>query len=184
MLLDGWGKPRGRRGGLISSDLQTLRSLVTFSQAETQEEAGYTPCLFFFCLFFFTPAFSLRFFLHVHTLKASQRSPFSLSHTWRHTHKTYAHTHTHTPNACVHTPKLSLATELPLQWDHRFKNKAVGLKSSILTSRNISQMPLYFPSQSNKLSARYLKCRQVEHKLNTYLAFENICTTFTCFFAT
>lgn len=38
------GEPRGRRGGLISSDLQTLPSLVTFSQAETQEEAGYTLC--------------------------------------------------------------------------------------------------------------------------------------------
>lgn len=119
------GKPWGRRGRLISSDLQTLRSLVTFSQAETQEDAGYTLC-------FFTPAFSLRFFLHVHTeahthskparQAGRQRSPFFLSHTLK-------RTHTNTPNACVHTPRLSLATELPLQWDHCFKNKAVGFKS-------------------------------------------------------
>lgn len=89
---------------------------LPFSQAETQEDAaGYT-------LGFFTPAFSLRFFFcmytqtHTHSKPASTHPPFSVSHSETHTH----------PNSCIHTPRLSLATELPLQWDHRFKNKAVG----------------------------------------------------------
>lgn len=49
-----------------------------------------TRCVFFF----FTPAFSLRFFLQVHTLKASQHSPFSLSYTETHTQNQCMHTHT------------------------------------------------------------------------------------------
>lgn len=42
----GWGgKPEEGGGRLIGGDLQTLCSLVTFSQAEAAEQAGYT--LFF-----------------------------------------------------------------------------------------------------------------------------------------
>ena len=56
--------------------------------------------LFFFCLYF-TPSFSLRFFffLHVHTVKAGQRTPPFLSHSLRHTQNIRTHTqcmHTHT----------------------------------------------------------------------------------------
>lgn len=41
------GRPKGGRGeDLISGDLQTLRSPVTFSQADTQEEAGCTSLFF------------------------------------------------------------------------------------------------------------------------------------------
>lgn len=39
------GKPEEGGGRLIGGDLQTLCSLVTFSQAEAAEQAGYT--LFF-----------------------------------------------------------------------------------------------------------------------------------------
>lgn len=75
------------------------------------------------CVFFFFSrqhlvwGFSYKF---THSKPASQHSPFSLSHT-----------ETHTQNQCMHThtPRRSLATELPLQWDHCFKNKAVGFKS-------------------------------------------------------
>lgn len=126
------GKPRGRRGGLISSDLQTLRSLVTFSQAETQEEAGYT----LFCFFsrqHLVWGFSYKF---THSKPAS--TPPFLSHTLKHTHKT---------NACIHTPRSSLATELPLQWDHCFKNKAVGFKS-----RNI--LKTFFIFLSNQTASQ------------------------------
>lgn len=89
--------------------------------------------------YFFMPAFSLRFsYMCVHTLKASQHSPL-FSHTLNHTHKkhTRARTHTYTPSACIHTPRLSLATELPLQWDHHFRNKAARFKSPVLTILNI-----------------------------------------------
>lgn len=96
------GEAGGRRGGLISGDLQTLCSLVTFSQAETQEEAGYT--LGFFFVFFFpfssTLAFSLRFscmYTQRRTHTQSQHSPFSLSQSETHTQNTHTqcmHTHT------------------------------------------------------------------------------------------
>lgn len=48
-----WGVG-GEREDLISGDLQTLGSPVTFSQAGTQEEAGCTSLFFFLLLFFQT----------------------------------------------------------------------------------------------------------------------------------
>lgn len=47
------GGKREEGEDLISGDLQTLRSPVTFSQAGTQEEAGCTSLFFFFLLLFF-----------------------------------------------------------------------------------------------------------------------------------
>lgn len=52
----GWWAKRKEGEDLISGDLQTLRSPVTFSQAETQEEAGCTS-LFFPASSFSTQAF-------------------------------------------------------------------------------------------------------------------------------
>lgn len=54
-----------------------------------------TRCVFFF----FTPAFSLRFFLQVHTLKASQPALpfFSLTHWNTHTKPMHAYTHPGAP---------------------------------------------------------------------------------------
>lgn len=88
---------------LISGDLQTLRSPVTFSQAETQEEAGRTLLFFFF--FFFSPApFSTQAFyfeLFLTSVRSwSQRTLplFSLRHACvrTHTHTQKRHIHTHT----------------------------------------------------------------------------------------
>lgn len=101
----------------------------------------------FFCLFF-TPAFSLSFFSYMCTQSKPASAPPLFSLTLWGTHKTYAHT----PSACIHTPRLSLATGLPLQWDHCFKNKAVGFKS-----RNILQTLLYFPQRFSTQSARYFQ---------------------------
>lgn len=52
-----WWAKRKEGEDLISSDLQTLRSPVTFSQAETQEEAGRITVFFFPASSFSTQAF-------------------------------------------------------------------------------------------------------------------------------
>lgn len=141
------GKPWGRRGRLISSDLQTLRSLVTFSQAETQEDAGYTLC-------FFTPAFSLRFFLHVHTEAHTHSKParqagsappfFSLTH-WS------AHTQTHPMHAYTH-PGSPWLLNCHCSEITASRTRQLGLRAGIS----------YKPSSS---AVRYFKCRQMGREL-------------------
>lgn len=67
------------------------------------------------CFFFF-----LRFFLLVDILKPSSPHPHPFA---------FFRTHTHTSNAFIHTPRRSLATELPLQWDHCVQSEAIQSKT-------------------------------------------------------
>lgn len=90
------GQAKKKAGELISSDLQTLRSLITFSQAETQGEAAYI--LFFFVHFLYLVwGFLSRTHRHaqIQSQPALPLSSVPLSHTRKHTHKTWCmHTHT------------------------------------------------------------------------------------------
>lgn len=102
----GWWAKRKEGEDLISGDLQTLPSPVTFSQAETQEEAGRTS-LVFPASSFSTQAFQFELFLTSVRTRSQRTLPlFSLRR---------AHSHTHKSDAFIHTPRRSLATELPLQ---------------------------------------------------------------------
>lgn len=89
------GGKREEREDLISGDLQTLGSPVTFSQAGTQEEAGCTSLFFFPASLLPNWRFSLSFSLQVRALGASEHSPFSLSDAHIHTHKSDAFIRTH-----------------------------------------------------------------------------------------
>lgn len=124
--------------------------------------------------FFFTPAFSLLFFFFSflfcrHTQSQPALPLFSFTHT---------HSETHTQNIRTHTLALlgywtAIAVRSP-RWEQGSWVQELDLnKQEYLINLN--------PKHSNMPSARYFKWTQVERKLHTYTAFENICTTFRCF---
>lgn len=128
----GKGKPRGRREDWLVVIYKRCTLWLPFPRLKHKKKLVTHS-------FFSFPHLVWGFLTCTHTgthIQNRSALPFlslSLSHNLGNAH---THTDTHTPNACIHTPRLSLATELPLQWDHHFKNKAVGCRSQILTIRN------------------------------------------------